>query len=375
MKTDDMRFMRAALRAAQRGVGRTHPNPPVGAVVVRRGRIVGVGYHRRAGAAHAEVMALEHAGAAARGATLYVTLEPCNHHGRTPPCTQAVLAAGIRRVVVGSIDPNPRVTGSGRHFLEKAGVAVSCGVRQTECDALLAPFRKHVTLGLPWVTLKLASSLDGRIATASGDSCWISSPASRAYVHRLRDQHDAVLVGAETVRRDDPQLTCRRRGGRNPLRVVVDGALNLPLQAHVVRESRQVPTLVLTSHKAPATRVAALRAAGVEVVRCRARGGRIAMLDVLRTLARRGLLSVLVEGGASIASQLLRARLVDELLLFLAPKLIGGDGRPLLDSLAVRRMSEALPTGSLRLRRFAGDVLVATQWRAEPSSANESPSS
>jgi len=362
----DEGFLRAALREARRGVGRTHPNPPVGAVVVRNGRIVGRGYHRRAGAAHGEAMALERAGRAARGATLYVTLEPCNHHGRTPPCTAAVLAAGIRRVVIGSIDPNPHVAGSGRHALESAGVTVACGVLQAECDALLAPFRKHITTGLPWVTLKLAASLDGRIATADGDSRWITGEASRQFVHRLRDEHDAILVGAETVRRDDPQLTCRRRGGRNPLRVVVAGRLDLPLDAHVVRDSRAIPTLVLTAHKAPAKAIAALQDAGVEVVRCPARGGRIAMREVLDVLGRRGLSSVLVEGGASVASQLLRARLVDELLLFLAPKLIGGDGRPVLDSLAVRRMSDALATGPLRLRRFAGDLLVATQLRSAP---------
>ncbi len=365
---DDSRFMRMALRLARRGVGRTHPNPPVGAVVVRNGRIVGRGFHRQAGGAHGEAAALQDAGKAARGATLYVTLEPCAHHGRTPPCTDAVIAAGIKRVVIGSIDPNPHVPNRGRIKLRRAAIDVVTGVLQSDCDELNAAFFKHVTSGLPLVTLKLAASLDGRIATATGDSRWITGEDSRRYTHRLRNEHDAVLVGAETVLRDDPQLTCRLRGGRNPLRVVVDGKLRIPTTARIVRDSRSVPTVVVTTSHAAKNRIAALEAAGVEVVRCRSKRGRIAMRDVLRVLGGRGLLSVLVEGGASIAGQFLQQRLVDRLLVFFAPKLIGADGRPMLDALGVRRMSEAIATGPLRIRRFAADVLVATHMgdRHEP---------
>lgn len=362
--------MRMALRLARRGVGRTHPNPPVGAVVVRSGRVVGRGFHRQAGSAHGEAAALQDAGKAARGATLYVTLEPCAHHGRTPPCTDAVIAAGIKRVVIGSIDRNPHVPSRGRVKLRRAEIDVVTGVLRSECDELNAAFFKHVTSGLPLVTLKLAASLDGRIATATGDSRWITGADSRRYTHRLRNEHDAVLVGAETVLRDDPQLTCRLRGGRNPLRVVVDGKLRIPTTACLVRDSHLAPTLVVTASQAAKNRIAALEAAGVEVVRCRSKRGRITMRDVLRVLGERGLLSVLVEGGASIASQFLRESLVDRLLVFLAPKLIGADGRPMLDALGVRRMSEALATGPLRIRRFAADVLVATHMgdRHESSS-------
>jgi len=359
-RDDDARFMRLALSLARRGVGRTHPNPPVGAVVVRNGRVVGRGYHRCAGAAHGEAAALLDAGRAARGATLYVTLEPCAHHGRTPPCTDAVIAAGIRRVVIGSLDPNPKVPSGGRFKLQQAGIIVTTGVLQAPCDELVAAFCRHITSGLPWVTLKLASSLDGRIATVSGDSRWITGDDSRRYTHRLRNEHDAVLIGAETVLRDDPQLTCRVRGGRHPWRVVIDGKLRIPPTARLVRDSKLAPTLVLTTRQASKDRVAALEAAGVEVVRCPSRDGHIRMLDVVAVLGQRGLLSVLVEGGASIASQFLREHLVDRLLVFLAPKLIGGDGRPLLDTLGVQRMSQAMATGPLRVRRFAVDVLLAT---------------
>src|SRR5512135_2351615 len=232
-RSDDARYMRLALRLGRRGLGRTSPNPPVGAVVVSGHTVVGRGYHHQAGMPHGEIEALTDAGARARGATLYVTLEPCAHHGRTPPCTDAVIAAGVRRVVFGTRDPNPTVSGNGMVRLRAARIAVTGGVLQPDCDELIAAFRKHVTTGLPLVTLKLAASLDGRIATATGESRWITGPESRLFTQRLRNEHDAILVGAQTVIRDDPELTCRLRGGRNPLRVVLDGRLRVPLGARV----------------------------------------------------------------------------------------------------------------------------------------------
>jgi diaminohydroxyphosphoribosylaminopyrimidine deaminase/5-amino-6-(5-phosphoribosylamino)uracil reductase len=358
----DRRFMRLALAQARRGVGRTAPNPPVGAVVVRNGQVVGRGFHRRAGLPHAEVEALSEAGRRARGATLYVTLEPCAHHGRTPPCTEAILAAGIRRVVIGVRDPNPHVRGGGAEQLRRAGLMVEEGVEEARAAELIAPFRKLVTTGKPYVTLKLAASLDGKIATASGDSRWITGEKSRAFVHRLRAEHDAVLVGAGTVLVDDPELTCRGARGRNPLRVVLDGRLRSPLEARVFRTSI-APTLVLTSERASRRKVAALQARGVEVERL---GGaaELPWEAVLAALGKRGLLAVLVEGGAEVAAKALAARGVDRLLVFFAPLLIGGDGRPMLGSLGVRRLAEALRLPHLEVRRFAGDLMVATEWRA-----------
>lgn len=360
-RVDDARFMRQAVQLGRRGLGRTSPNPPVGAVVVARGAVVGRGYHRRAGLPHGEAAALQDAGARARGATLYVTLEPCAHHGRTPPCTDAVIAAGIRRVVVGTRDPNPSVPGNGIAKLRAAGLEVSSGVLQRECDELVAAFRKHVTTGRPWVTLKLAASLDGRIATAGGESRWITGAASRRYVHRLRDEHDAVLVGAETVRRDDPELTCRRRGGRNPLRIVLDGRLRLPLHAGVLTSARTTATLVVAGNQASATKIRRIEALGARVLLLPERAGRVSVSGLLRALGRQGIMSVLIEGGATVAAAVLAARAVDRLLLFYAPLLIGGDGRPMLGALGVRRLRDAPRLAPPRLRRFASDVFLATE--------------
>jgi len=363
--------MRLALRLGRRGLGRTSPNPPVGAVVVKDGVVVGRGYHHQAGMPHGEVAALRDAGSRARGATLYVTLEPCAHHGRTPPCTAAVIAAGVRRVVVGARDPNPRVPGDGIGRLRAAGIVVESGVLAAECDELIAAFRTHVTTGLPRVTLKLAASLDGRIATATGESRWITGDASRRYVHRLRAEHDAILVGAETVIRDDPQLTCRRRDGRNPLRVILDGRLRLPLQAGVLTNTGTAATLVVTGRQASAAKIRRIEARGAQVLQLPARAGRIAMRRVLQALGARNVMSVLIEGGAGVAAAALTARVVDRMLIFYAPKLIGGDGRPMLDALGVRHMRQALALGPLRVRRFRDDLLVATQMQVNHDDASD----
>jgi len=371
MSASDEIHMRLALRQGRLGLGRTSPNPPVGAVVIRGGTVVGRGYHRRAGENHAEIEALRAAGRRAHGATLYVTLEPCNHHGRTPPCTEAVIAAGIQRVVIASIDPNPRVAGGGAERLRAAGLQVESGVLEAEGNELIVYFRKLITASSPFVTLKLAASLDGRIATADGQSRWITGEASRRHVHKLRDIHDAVLVGAETVIHDDPELTCRRRGGRNPLRVVVDGRLRLPLKAKLVTSARETPTLVFAGRAADPTKVARLRAAGVEVVLLPERNGLLSWARILAVLGKRGIASVLVEGGAQVAAALLVGRRVDRLNLFLAPKLIGGDGRPVLGSLGVRRLREALAVGPIEVRRFAQDLFLATDVATEKLHADQ----
>jgi diaminohydroxyphosphoribosylaminopyrimidine deaminase/5-amino-6-(5-phosphoribosylamino)uracil reductase len=359
--SDDAHYMRLALRLGRRGLGRTSPNPPVGAVVVARGKIVGRGYHHRAGLAHGEAEALRDAGKQARGATLYVTLEPCAHHGRTPPCTAAVIAAGIRRVVIGTPDPNPFVPGNGAARLRAAGIDVTAGVEQTACDELVAAFRKHITTGLPLVTLKLAASLDGRIATVTGESRWITGEDSRRYVHRLRAEHDAILVGAETVIHDDPELTCRLRGGRNPLRVILDGRLRLPLSAKVLRNTQTAATLVVTSRQASAAKTRQIEARGATVLRLPGKSSRVPMTQLMRALGKRDVASVLIEGGATVAAAALAARGVDRLLIFYAPKLIGGDGRPMLGALGVRRLLHAPRLGPLRVKRLATDVLLATE--------------
>jgi diaminohydroxyphosphoribosylaminopyrimidine deaminase / 5-amino-6-(5-phosphoribosylamino)uracil reductase len=369
--SDDARFMRLAVRLGRRGLGRTSPNPPVGAVVVAHGAIVGRGYHRQAGQPHAEIEALRVAGRRARGATLYVTLEPCAHHGRTPPCTEAIIAAGIRRVVCGTRDPNPSVPGNGMGRLRRAGIEVNGGIEQAGCDELIAAFRKHVTTGRPWVTLKLAASLDGRIATAGGESRWITGEDSRRFVHRLRAEHDAVLVGAETVRGDDPELTCRLPGGRNPLRVILDGRLRLPLRARVLTNTKAAATLVVTGRQASATKVRRIENQGAKVLRLSDTAGRIGMARVLRALGRQGIMSVLIEGGATVAAAAVAAGVVDRVLIFYAPKLIGGDGRPMLGSIGVRRLASAPQLGRPRVTRFAADLLVATEIVAHDDNSGD----
>ncbi len=310
-------------------LGDPSPNPHVGAIVVSGNEVVGVGHHERAGETHAEVVALTAAGTRAIGADLYVTLEPCNHFGRTAPCTRAIIDAGIRRVFVGTADPNPNVEGGGIDALRKAGIEVIEDVAHAECAALLAPWTKFVTTGIPYVSLKLALSLDGRIATRTGASRWITGPEARARVHVLRAESDAVIVGIGTALADDPALTVREVIGRNPARVVVDSQLKLTVDSTLATTANDVPTYVLTTDDAPEDRALVLRESGIEVIRCPASPeGRVDLEHGLRALGERGIVSVLVEGGAELAGSLLAARLADCLHAFVAPLLLGPRGRP-----------------------------------------------
>jgi diaminohydroxyphosphoribosylaminopyrimidine deaminase / 5-amino-6-(5-phosphoribosylamino)uracil reductase len=348
------RFMRLALEEASRGLGRTAPNPAVGAVLVRGGRVVGRGHHARAGGPHAEIVALRQAGAAARGADLYTTLEPCDHFGRTPPCSVAVTEAGVRRVFVGSRDPNPLVNGKGTSRLRRAGVEVVAGPLRAECDALNAPWFRFVASGRPFVTLKVAATLDGRIATAGGDSRWVSGPAARAWVHRLRDQVDAVLVGRGTALADDPRLTARLPGGagRDPLRVVLDTELRLPARLRLFRQRSAARTLVL--HAARRERDLGPR---VDLLRCARGPGGLDLGDVLARLAARGVVHLLVEGGAAVAAAFLSAGLVDRLALVLAPRVLGG-GLCWSGQAGPARMAEALRLRDLTVERLGDDLLL-----------------
>ena len=346
----DRRFVAEAIRLARRGLGRTSPNPAVGAVVVRDGRVIGRGWHRRAGGPHAEIFALRQAGVRARGATLYLTLEPCSHTGRTGPCVEAVLAAGCGRVVVGVRDPNPRVRGRGLARLRRAGVEVAEGVLAAECGELIEDFTRHVTTGLPFVVLKLAITLDGRIATASGDSRWVTGPAARRRVHEMRNRLDAILVGSGTVLADDPALTCRLRGGRDPLRVVLDGRLRIPDRARVLRQD--AAGVRIYTRVSGGARAGRLRRRGADV-----RPAGTSLRRILADLGASGVMSVLVEGGADVAARFLRAGLVDRLSLFVAPRLVGGDGRPAVGPLGVRRLREALGVRIVRIERLGDDLL------------------
>ena len=342
VKGHDLALMRAALRLARRGLGNVWPNPAVGCVIVREGRVVGRGWTQPGGRPHAEAEALARAGAVAAGATAYVTLEPCAHHGKTPPCAEALAAAGLATVVVALEDPDPRVAGRGIARLREAGIAVETGVCEAEAAELNAGFFQRIKSGRPLVTLKLATSLDGRIATAAGESRWITGPAARERAHLLRATHDAVLVGTDTVIADDPELTCRLPGldVQSAVRIVLDRRLRIPEAAKLFAQPSSAPVWVVTSPTADQARKTALRGRGAEVIEA---GGEV-QLDlpaVLVLLGERGLTRVLVEGGGRLAAALLRQQLVDRLVWFHAPRLLGGDGVPAIAPLGFAALAAA----------------------------------
>jgi diaminohydroxyphosphoribosylaminopyrimidine deaminase/5-amino-6-(5-phosphoribosylamino)uracil reductase len=324
--TEDERFMDVALVHARSG--RPSPNPHVGAVVVKDGQIVGAGHHEQAGGEHAEIAAIRAAGESARGAALYVTLEPCNHHGRTPPCTDAIIAAKLARVVIGCRDPNPHVEGMGVEKLRAAGIDVELAVREPQAQKVIAPWAKFVTAGMPYVSLKLALSLDGRIATRTGASKWVTGADARAKVHVLRARSDAVAVGIGTALADDPRLTVRDTPGESPVRVVFDTKLRLPTSSRLAQTAREVPTWVVCGLDAPAAAEEELAQLGVEIMRVpEASEGRVDAAAALRLLASRGIVTMMVEGGAELAGSFLAGRLADELHCFVAPLLLGPRGR------------------------------------------------
>ena len=340
----DYRWMRAALVLARRGLGQVWPNPAVGCVLVRDGSIVGRGWTQPGGRPHAETEALRRAGPAARGATAYVSLEPCSHWGQTPPCANALIDAGVARVVAAAPDPDPRVAGAGIGRLRAAGIAVATGVGASEAADINAGFFVRQRLGRPFVTLKLATSLDGKIATGTGDSQWITGPSARARTHKLRAENDAIMVGTGTVLADNPRLTCRLPGlGRHsPIRVVLDRNLRIPAHAHIVAEAREVPTWVLTLQSADPERRRGFEANGVVVIEIGAdASGRIDLAAALRELGARGLTRLLVEGGAGLAAGLLQARLVDRVVWMYAPLLIGADGISAIAEFGLAALADA----------------------------------
>ena len=321
----DIKYMRMALRLAEKARGRTSPNPMVGAVVVKDGKIISRGWHRKAGEPHAEAIALKKAGAAAEGATLYVTLEPCSHTGkRTPPCSPLVIQSGITRVVVAMTDPNPKVSRGGVKALSAAGIDVITGVIEAEARKLNEVYIKHITTGVPFVTLKIAQTLDGKIATARGESQWITGEKAREEAHKLRNINDAILVGINTVLKDKPSLTARIPGGRDPMRVIVDSTLRIPLNAKVLTQKSSAKTIVATLTNAPKGKTTKLQKAGVEVLMVKAAQGRVDLRDLMKKLGKMDIMSVLVEGGAGINFSALKAGIVDKAVLFIAPMLMTG---------------------------------------------------
>jgi len=324
----DCWHMSRAMELARRGQGYVEPNPMVGCVIARGAEVIGEGWHRRFGQAHAEVEALRVAGRRAAGATMYVTLEPCSHFGKTPPCTQAVISSGIRRVVIALEDPFAEVSGRGIAALREAGLEVQVGVLQHEAEHLNAPYLKLVRTGRPWVIAKWAMTLDGKIATRSGASRWISSPQARQVVHQLRGRVDAVAVGRRTAEADDPLLTARPSGPRTATRIVLDSRAVLDRASRLVQTAHEVPVLIAVGPEAPLDRCRALEQAGCEVFRCSGQTRQERLLQLLDELGRRRMTNLLVEGGAQLLGQLFDAGQIDELHVFVAPKLFGGGEAP-----------------------------------------------
>ncbi len=354
------KFMKEALRLAAKGRGHVEPNPMVGAVIVRGGKIVGSGWHRKFGGKHAEIEALDSC-ANPKGAGMYVTLEPCSRHGKTPPCTEAIIRAGLKRVVVACKDPTEQQKGRGVRALKKAGIEVETGLLEEEARFLNAPFFKHVTTGIPYVTVKWAMSLDGKIATALGESAWISSEASRRLVHRLRGEMDAVVVGVNTVIRDDPLLTARHvRAKRTPARIVLDSMARTPIGSSLAQTASSVDTLIVVSHEAPKARTAALEKAGCAILPVRVRRkGYIELLDLLEFLGRRHFTNVLIEGGGEVIASAFEDRVVDRVLAFIAPKVIGGRSAVSpVEGVGVGKIRQAVTLSRTKVHRIGDDTLL-----------------
>jgi len=366
MERSDVEFMRRALELARRGLGRTSPNPMVGAVLVKDGRVIGEGWHREAGAPHAEVEAIAAASEPVEGATLYVNLEPCSHFGRTPPCTDAILSSRIKRVVCAMEDPNPLVSGRGIETLRRNGVEVEVGLLRGEAEKLNEVFVKYITTGYPFVTLKLAQTLDGRIAAPDGSSKWISSEASRMLVQRMRSESDAVLVGINTVIVDNPRLNVRT-GGRSPVKIVLDSRLRIPTSSRVFSDGNLV---VVTTDQASPERIEIVKGRGADVWIVPSSDGRTDIRSVLREAAKRELSSVLIEGGSEVAASALRAKAVDRIVFFIAPKIMG-DGVGSVGDMGIRDVSGCIGLRDVEVEVIGDDLL----YKARPAYAGSEPSS
>jgi diaminohydroxyphosphoribosylaminopyrimidine deaminase/5-amino-6-(5-phosphoribosylamino)uracil reductase len=351
--------MQRALELAAKAKGRTSPNPMVGAVIVKGYRIISEGYHKTAGTPHAEIVALRKAGNKAKGATLFVTLEPCCHTDKlTPPCTKAIIKSGVSKVIVATTDPNPRVSGKGIRELRAAGIETEVGVLRSEAKTLNETFNKFITTKEPFVVLKIAQSLDGKIATAKGESKWITGKTSRKHVHQLRNDLDAVLVGIGTVMKDNPSLDCRIRGGRNPYRIIVDSGLRIPLSSKVL-EYDDNKTIIATTSKAGERKIRQLREHGATVLIIKSKAGRVNLKALMKELGKLDITGVMIEGGSSIASSAVSAGIVDRVMFFVAPRIIGGtDSIPSIGGKSPSLLGNAIKLKDLRATTSGDDILI-----------------
>jgi len=361
---DDTFFMKMALDLAEKGRGFTSPNPMVGAVVVKDGAVVGRGYHEAAGKPHAEVNAIDDAKACTSGATLYVTLEPCNHFGKTPPCTEKILESGIKRVVAAVRDPNPDVKGDGAEFLRSKGVEVIFGICEREAKRQNEVFLKYIKTKRPFVTVKCASTLDGKIATKTGDSKWVTGEEARQFVHRLRHFTDAIMVGIDTVKRDDPKLTTRLDGikGRNPARIILDSRLSISEDAIVLQQNSGSDTIIIVTDSALDAALLRKKAKfeekGIKIIESPARGGLIALDFLMGKLGSIGITSLLIEGGSRVIASAFSAGIVDKIFFFFAPRILGGDGVTICSGPGPALMSDSIPVKDVNIQRFGDDIMI-----------------
>jgi len=355
--TNDEYYMRRALKLAKKGEGRASPNPMVGALIVKDGMVIGAGYHACCGENHAEINAIAGTVESIAGADFYITLEPCTHYGRTPPCVDAVIRSKPGRVIIGALDPNPLVAGRGIALLQRHGIETTVGVLEAECRRLNEKFFKFMITGLPFITVKYAQTLDGRIATATGHSRWISSPESRRYTHRLRSAHDAILVGSGTVMLDDPELTVRLVKGRNPLRIVLDSRLRIPLESRILQNQDQARTVIVSTKMAPKSNLKRLEEMGIELLFTNVTNkGKIDLPDLIMKLGKKGISSVLIEGGSSVITSVLREELADKLVVITAPKIVG-NGIEGVGDLGITNMDQALTLFPIKFKKIGADFL------------------
>ncbi len=355
----DRYYMNLALEEAKKGKGKVNPNPLVGAVIVKNDKVIGVGYHEKYGEAHAEVNAFNNATEDVEGATIYVTLEPCSHFGKTPPCADKIIEKKIGRVVIGTVDPNELVGGNGVKKLQAAGIEVTVGVLEEECKKINEVFIKYITTQKPYVVLKTAMSLDGKISTASGESKWITCEKSREIVHNLRNEYSGIMVGVDTVIMDNPQLTCRVVGGRNPVRIVVDSTLRIPKDSYVVESARDIKTIVATTENSDLGMIDYLIEKGVTVIKTKNISGRVNLNELMEKLGELKIDSVLLEGGATINYSSLKSGIVDKVLFYIAPKIIGGENsKTPVGGTGILELKDAFKISNMTTTLVGEDILV-----------------
>lgn len=351
------KYMQLALELAEKARGKTSPNPLVGAVIVKDGQIIGQGYHQKAGGPHAEVFALNEAKEEAKGATMYVTLEPCSHYGRTPPCSLAIAKAGIEKVFVAMTDPNPLVSGQGIQYLKDQGIEVQTGILASKARQQNEIFLKYIQTRRPFVHLKWAMTLDGKIASETGDSRWISNEHSRAWVHKLRSELDAILIGINTVRQDDPLLTSRIPGGRNPIRIILDTHGNIPLDSRILNSTNQARTIIAVGQGVSQTKLKEINSLGGKTLQVATKNDNLDLSDLLNQLGKLEITSVLVEGGTKTITSFLKEDLADKVSVFISPRIIGGSRSPVAN-LELQNMDQALNLINITTERFNDDILI-----------------